>query len=185
MMIGFSRAQHTRNAYHSQIDLPRRVSSTRVITSAKHTNSRLTCDNKIWRQCVGQTFVVRFLGKFEHSDVIGTNPYLALHRAFNNRSASPLPLSTKTCDGTLQMEHPHRPCEAMKWRSKEMKLVILGRGGSQACPSPKIGDRIVEVEREKKACIIGSFQDCQKQCTNKDMYDRALDNETQTRLTRK
>ena len=72
------------------------------------------------------------------------------------------------------MEHPHRPCEAMKWRSKEMKLVILGRGGSQACPSPKIGDRIVEVEREKKACIIGIFQDRQKQRTNKDMYDGVL-----------
>src|SRR5882762_3767122 len=82
-MTGFFCAQHTHNAYQRQRVLPRcsicYVSSTRVITSAKLTNSWLTCDNKTWRKWVGQTFGVEFLGKFEHSDVIGTNPYLVLH----------------------------------------------------------------------------------------------------------
>ena len=56
----------------------------RVMTSEKLTNSWLTCDNKTGRQWFGQTFFVEFLGKFDHSDVIGTNPYLVLYASNTN-----------------------------------------------------------------------------------------------------
>jgi hypothetical protein len=50
-----------------------------IMASEKLTSSWLTCDNKTRRQWFGRIFSVEFNGEFEHSDIIGTNPYLVLH----------------------------------------------------------------------------------------------------------